>query len=154
MVAFFAPVDILTRTDIFGKYCDFFFKILNTCNLHYAGSSFPEVATVYFFIIWFSFPFWFFILWAWMLSQIGKGGGGVIFKKNLNAINKVALICLLPIWFFLLYVVVVLYGGGDSRLFALGSSRMQLGLWGMAVPASAAALSSLIVFTIKRVLRG
>lgn len=86
-----------------------------------------------------------------MLRQVGRQSGGIIFKEDLNVTNKIALICISPIWVFLLYVVVVFYDGGDSRLFKLGSSRMQLGFLGMVVPASAAALSSLVIFTIRRI---
>lgn len=150
-VALFAPLDVLTGSELLGGLCGFLFSLIDMCDLILMKSSFPEVSVVYFFIIWLSFPFWFLVLWRWMLRQVGGRGGGLIFKENLSPANKVALIFISPIWVFLLYVVVVLYDGGDSRLFKLGSSRIQLGFWGMVVPASTAALCSLVIFTMKRV---
>lgn len=86
-----------------------------------------------------------------MVNEIGKKNTGILFKKKLFFWQKLVLIIISPLWFYLFYVAVFLYSGEDSRLFDLGTSRIHLALWGMVVPCAAAGLICVGLFGAMRV---
>lgn len=146
LVATLATPDVISSSNVLSSFC----KSVK-CKLWMRESDFPEIATLYFWIVWISFPFWIVIFWKWMISKIGKDERGIIFKEKIMLRHKFLITLCLPIWGFLSYFLIFIYSGSDSRLIKFGSSEIGLAFGGMAIPAGAAVLICFCIFSIKRI---
>lgn len=150
LVGAFVPTTVLTDSWALQRYVSAMSFVVDPKGLISSKSAFPEVTTLYHSIVCWSFPFWFLVWWKWMNSQIGIGKTDMIFKSRLSIWNRLVVLLLLPLWLFLTYAF-TLNHGGDTRLVAFGTSRLQLAIFGMAIPAGMAGTLALALFSIKRV---
>lgn len=131
LIATLPTPDVISSSYLSSGFCKWV-----GCKSWMKDSEFPEIATLYFSIVWISFPFWICIWWKWLISKVGKDESGI--KIMLK--HKMLLVICLPICVFLSYFLIFLYSGGDSRLIKFGSSEIGLACGGMAIPAGAAGL--------------
>lgn len=148
-IALFAPDDVLESAVLRG-YVSLMSPLINPKGLMGTRSAFSQVTLLYHAVAIWSLPAWLVVVWRWMNSRVGVDRTGILFKLRLSLGNRIALLILLPLWLGLAYGLFSLNHGGDARLFAFGSSRIQLATLGMATYAASAALISLAAFSIKR----
>jgi hypothetical protein len=150
LVGGFASTAVLTENSTLQAYVSAMSFVANPKGLISSKSTFPEITALYYSIVCWSFPFWFSIWWKWMNGQVGVSKTDMIFKAHLSLGNRLVVFLLLPLWIFLTYAF-TLNHGGDTRLVAFGTSRLQLATFGMAFPAGMAGTLVLAIFSIKRV---
>lgn len=147
LIATLATPDVISSSNVLSSFCK-----LVECKSWMKYSDFPEVATFYFWVVWASLPFWICIWWKYFCEQVSIENKGFLFRKKLLIRHRLAVLLTTPLWFFLFYVSIFWFAGEDSRLFKIGTSRIGLGLWGMAVPMASAITICLGVFGLKRFL--
>jgi hypothetical protein len=150
IIATFSPITIISDHKLVGAFVSLMSWIMNS-NGHLGDKSqFSEVTVFYHSVVFLSLPFWLIVLWRWASSQVGISKTGLLFKEPLSFINRLSLLLLVPLWLFLAYAAIIFNNGQDTRLFAFGSSRLMLGLFGMAIPLAIASSLVLAAFSIKR----
>jgi hypothetical protein len=152
-VGIFAPADVLSSTPFLQEYVSAISFISNPKGLIAARSTFPEVSALYHATVIWSLPLWILLSWKWMSDQLKTNKTDMLFKPTLTIGNKFLLILLLPIWLLLTYAGFSLNHGGDTRIFAFGTSRMQLAIFGMALQICIAITFSIAIFSVKRLIK-
>jgi hypothetical protein len=150
ITATYAPTTVLTDYWLARTFASMMSFVATPLGQSASRSSFPEVSALYYSIIWWSFPWWLLIWWKWANSQVGVSKTGILFKARLSLLNRFWFLVLVPLWFFLAYAGFRLNHGGDARLVSLGSSRLQLGIFGLGIPAGVAGALVFAFFSIKR----
>lgn len=147
-IALFAPSHSHSTDSFLGGYIRFMLAILmprgGGASLH------PFAFEFYYSFVWWSLPFWFSLWIGWLKKKIGILKSGLIFKPVLSIGNRFALLIMIPLWLALLYFC-TLSDGQDVRIFKIGTSRIQLALFGISVPALAGGLLALIVQSFRRI---
>ena len=149
LVALFVPEDVLDMA-VIRSYLSLVLPFANPKGLMASRSDFPQVTLVYNAVVVWSLPAWVAVWWKWMNGQVGRDESGILFRRRLSLGNRLGLVVLLPLWMGLAYAGLTLNHGGDARLFAFGTSRVQLALFGMASPLAGATALVLAAFTVKR----
>ena len=149
-VGAFAPTTVLADNWVLHQYVSAMSFIANPKGLMAARSTFPEVSALYHAVICWSLPFWFLVWWKWMNSQVGVDKTSMIFKVKLSLWNRLVLLLLMPLWLFLTYAGFNLNHGGDTRMIAFGTSRLQLAIFGMGFQVGVTGSLALVFFSIRR----
>ena len=126
MAALFVPENILSASPALTLLVDVF-SFAFPIKQFSSKSSFHDAAVVYYLVTLPSFPFLCRLTSTW-LHKTPKRGVIVSLKLFFGAIVFGSLF---PIWWFLFF-------GQDTRYFNLGSSRLDLGVFGMFWPANVA----------------
>lgn len=94
--------------------------------------------------------------WMWAKRRDGREATGLLLKsrESLRWYHKLYMIVLIPLWIAILIGGWMGFSGGNSRLFAIGSSIHVLALLGWVFPGAAAALIFLTIGSIKKVFTG
>jgi hypothetical protein len=149
-IATLASSDVLEQSALLRKYVAIMAPLADPRGLMGTRSSFPQVTALYYSVICWSAVPWLAIWWRWMVQQIGTNKTDMLFKAHLSLGNRAALLILTPLWLALAYAFIFLNHGGDTRLVAFGTSRIQLGLLGMVFYIGVAGLLAITAFSIKR----
>lgn len=150
LVGLFAPITILSDNWVLQAYVSAMVFVTNPKGLMGTKSLYPEVSALYYAITIWSLPLWTLVSWKWMNSQVGSNKTDMIFKVHLSIANRLTLLLLLPLWIFLTYAGFSLNHGGDTRMIAFGTSRLQLAVFGVAIQVSVALTLSVALFSAKR----
>jgi hypothetical protein len=150
VVGAFAPTTVLADHWVLQQYVSAMSFVANPRELIATKSTYPEVSALYHAVIFWSLPLWFLVWWKWMNSQLGLNKTDMIFKARLSFGNRLTLLVLLPLWVFLTFAGFNLNHGGDTRMIAFGTSRIQLAMFGMAFQLGVAGTLALALFSIKR----
>lgn len=151
-IALFAPDDVLEHP-LFRSYASLMAPLVNPRGLLGTRSAFAQVAVLYHSVVIWTLPAWLVVWWRWMNGRVGVDRTGILFKPRLSLGNRIALLVLLPLWVALGWGLFTLNHGGDTRVFAFGSSRVSLAFLGLAVPAALAVLAALAAFSVRRLLQ-
>lgn len=150
VIVVFAPVDILDRVPALKACVDRVLLLVGSGDRLGKRSDFPQVTRLYHALLVWTVPFLVVISHSWLMTRVAKDRDGFLFKPSFSVVNKVCLILLLPIYIVIIYFA-SLNHGGDTRLFAFGTSRWALGLFGIAFPLAVAAMVAAIIFSVRRV---
>lgn len=150
IVGVFAPTTVLADNWALQKYVSAMSFVANPRGLIATKSTYPEVSALYHAVVFWSLPLWLLVWWKWMNSQLGLNKTDMIFKARLSFGNRLTLLILLPLWVFLAFAGFGLNHGGDTRMVAFGTSRIQLAMFGMAVHLGVAGMLTVTLFSIKR----
>lgn len=150
MVATFASITVLADNWALQKYVFVMSFVANPRGLIATRSTYPEVSVLYHAIVFWSLPLWLLVWWKWMNSQLGLNKTDMLFKARLSFGNRLTLLILLPLWVFLTFAGFSLNHGGDTRMIAFGTSRLQLAVFGMAFQLGVAGTLAVTLFSIKR----
>lgn len=153
VIAAWSPHDVLAENSLAERYVSLISAVL-PLDRYASHSAFPQVAKLYYSIVWLAFPFALIATWAVCRERDGKGDG-LLFrpKDKLGFFPRVALLVLSPLWLFLAYVG-LFYWGGDTRLFAFGSSFLQLSMLGILGPILTAIALALGIGSLVKAIRG
>lgn len=113
-------------------------------------SDFPEISSLYYSIVWFSYPLFFYILWRWLEACMKKGIDGLLVKPDLKLSDKALIVFAIPVFALLTYGIAMGNEGQGLRYLELGSSRFDLAMFGIIAPAAAAICSVIVVFGLSR----
>lgn len=152
-IGLFAPHQVLVDVAALRAYEALVSHVSNPAGLLGTKSTFPQVTRLYHAVVIWSFPAWLVACWTWMNRQIGPDRTDLLFKLRLSTANRLFMLLTLPLWLGLAYASLAMNHGGDTRLVAFGTSRLQLALFGMLWPAIGAALLALAAFSARRLLR-
>jgi hypothetical protein len=151
-VGVLAPETVLTDNVMLQNYVSAISIVTDPKHLIGTKSSFPEVSTLYHSVVYWGFPFSLLLWWCWMNEQLQNNKTDMIFKPTLSFGNRLTILLLLPLWLFLTYVSFNLNHGGDTRIIAFGTSRIQLALFGMVFQFGMTGMLVLSIFSVKRLL--
>ena len=150
IVGAFAPTTVLSDNWVLQNYVSAMSFIANPRGLVTTRASYPEVTALFHSITCWSLPLWFLVAWKWMNGQLGVNKTDMLFKVHLSIGNRLTLLILLPLWFFVIFIGVVLNHGGDTRLISFGTSRTQLAVFGMSWQCLVASSLAVAFFSLKR----
>jgi len=117
----------------------------------FVRSDFPEISSIYYSIIWLSYPVFFYIIWNWLKSCMEKGVNGLLVKHSLSLGDKIFIIFSIPVFLLIIYGIAIGNEGQGLRYLELGKSRSDLAIFGIVAPVAAAICSVVIAFGIFRV---
>ena len=148
-----APPDVLAQSGIARAYVSMMSHVL-PLDRYASNTAFPQIAKLYYGIIWITFPFVLVVIWAIFRAADGKSNG-LLFraKDKMSLWTRAAMLVLSPLWFFLAYVGVIA-SGSDTRLFNFGSSLWQMGTLGMLIPLATALSLALGIGSIVKAIWG
>lgn len=152
LIAGYAPDTVLDAPAL-RAYVNLMAPVANPKGLLGTRSQFPQVTLLYHAVAVWTFPAWLAVWWIAMNNLAGRDAGSILFKPRLSTANRLVLLLLVPFWLALAYAALSLNHGGDARLAAFGSSRVQLAVLGMAFYAGGAAALVAAAFSVKRALR-
>lgn len=145
----------LSQNSILKKISDLSLKLMW---LHHVGdkSNYPEISRVYYI---FTIPMiigFFGLLWRWAKQKDGHSETGVLFirKENLKIYHRLGLILVSSFSSIIFIAGWLGFTAGDSRLFYIGSSLVDLILMGWIFPASASICLLLILACLKKAIIG
>lgn len=152
LVTLLSPADIINSSSIAKTYVDLI-KIVLPINEYSKRSTFPQVTILYNAIIWILWPILFLLCWRFLTNR--KTGLLSISKENIGFGHHIFLVFVSgPIFVLLGLAAFTFWHGGDTRNFAFGSSRVELGLYGIIVPMSSALCLALGIASFKKSLTG
>lgn len=152
LVGAWAPTTVLDDHWLARQYASVMSFVADPRGLIQSKSNFPQVTALYHAVIVWGLPLWFMLWWKWMNSQVGPNKTDMIFKASLSFGNRLTLLLLLPLWLFLAYAAFSLNHGGNTRMFAFGTSRLALAIFGMGGQIAASGMLALALFSIKRLI--
>jgi hypothetical protein len=148
VLALLAPTDVLDQNASLAALVGFVDRIVPLSD--YTRSQYPQVSQAYFAIAWLGFPAFLYLFYFWWGGL--QGGTMAKSRSEFSAAEWLGMVLGIPFFIVLGVTGMLWYQGQDSRLFAIGSSRAQLGLLGMLVPLSSAlCLSGAAAFLAKLV---
>ena len=155
-IATISSRDVLEVNSILKKFVELLSNILPTVK-YSTGSSFPQVAMLYWTFITIFYPFYLLCGWKFWCAQT-KGGLGVRLQKDINEFKfgDYCFLILFAIPFFSIFAFtgVFLFTGADSRLFSTGTTRLHLGLIGMFIPLFASCCIAGVMASVKKIIFG
>lgn len=152
LVAWYAPQDVLARNAIAKIYTDIIGLIFPLAR-YSSRSAFPQVSMLYNAIVWPLLPVLILLCWRFFVSR----KSGLLAKKKSEMKIRHYLFLLFvsaPLFVFLGLVALFFWHGGDTRNVEFGSSRIDLGWYGVLGPMSAALCLVLGVASFKKALTG
>lgn len=153
--ALWAPLDIMDRSSLLRMYASFKRETLGMPG--FDKSSFPGLSELYFSIIWLTAPFIFVLFFIFHNEKIGvilphAKKPKLLAKITLNFMDKIK-IAIMIILFSPLLSIGVFNRGQDIRMISLGTSRLELGLFGIIVPFVCMLILSTMIFGLSRIIK-
>jgi len=148
-----APADVLSRSSLAQHFVSIV-SIVLPLEQYGQRTPWPEVAKLYYAVVWLSFPFALIAAWEFLRARDGKSDG-LLFRprERLGVVPRLVLILLAPLWLFLAYVG-YRYWGGNTRLFDFATSFWQMSLLGILAPVLTALALALGVGSLVKALLG
>lgn len=155
-IALFSPEHVLDEFQLLNSLIKFENLIIPVTQ-YSSHSSYPQVALLFNSFVMMFLPFY--LLHGWRFWRYQKTGGlASRLHKDIKRFN-------LSDYFFLILLVIPLFGflgfgglyfwnGADSRLFLIGSSRLQMGIFGFFIPFYCCYFISGAVLAAKKVMLG
>lgn len=115
-------------------------------------SDFPEISSIYYSIIWTTFPLFFSLIWNWLKKSMRDNATGLLAKPILGFSDKILIIFSIPIFMLLTYGIAIGNEGQGLRYLELGKSKVDLAIFGIIAPAVAAISLAIVTFGTSRIL--
>jgi hypothetical protein len=133
LIAHLVPADVLSRSRL-ARYLVSAVSVLLPLEEYARRTPWPDIAKLYYSVVWLAFPFALAGTWEIFRARDGKTDG-LLFrpKERLGLPARLGLVALVPLWLLLAYVG-LWYWGGDTRLVAFSSSLWQMSLLGILAP--------------------
>lgn len=152
LVGWFVPIDILDRSSLAKTYVEIV-SLVFPIQQYALKSHYPQVAQLYNAIIWMAFPWLFALQWQYLKTR--KRGLLIKPANELRIRDRLFLLGFVsPFFLFWGCAALFLWNGNDTRLTAFASSRIQLGLLGLAIPWAAAMFMCWSIASIKKAILG
>lgn len=152
LVAWFAPIDVVERFSLANAYVKTI-SLVFPIQQYAQKSHYPQVAQLYNAIVWVAFPWLFALQWQYLKTR--KRGLLIKPDAELRIRDRLFLVGFAaPFCAGLAYVALFHWIGNDTRLVSFASSRIQLGLLGLAIPWGAAIFSCWAIASIKKSILG
>lgn len=152
LVAWYAPLDVLDISALARTYTNvigFVFPI----GYYSSKSGFSQVSILYNSIIWPSLPVLFILSWRYMATW--KNGLLAKPSNKMTIADKVFLLFIgAPLFLVLGLFLLFFFHGGDTRNVAFGSSRIELGIWGLLIPTGVAGFIAMGLGALKKAISG
>ncbi len=152
LVAWHVPQDVLSKNVIAKTYTDIV-GLIFPLDRYSSKSAFPQVSMLYNAFVWPLLPVLILLCWRFFSSR--KSGLLAKRKSEIKIQHYLFLLFISAPLFIALGLIVLFYWhGGDTRNVAFGSSRVELGWYGIIGPMGAALCFVLGAASLKKVFTG
>jgi hypothetical protein len=151
-MALLSPDDVLTRFGLLDKAVDLV-SLFTPARRFSAQAALPDVAALYFAIMWLATPVMMVMMLAWTRHSPRRGALQMR-RSELRLRHWLAYLLYVPLLSGAFVLLWIYYGGQDTRFFDIGTSRVQLGLYGFLVPFSCTAMLMMVFLMLRQTIRG
>lgn len=150
VIAVYAPEDILDESIIARTYVDAVKWCWPLMGQYVQKSKFPQLAMLYNSVVWLALPLLAILTWRYLKTR----KTGLLVKEQLTIMEHLLLILACLFYAAIGAVFLFFWNGTNTRLVDFASSRLSLGLWGMAIPFGAAAFLIPVFACAKKIFTG